>query len=208
MYLYGVPAAVPRYQGLGQPMYFLGRGRGFPSRFGEPPAVATPELILDEFGFNLSDLTPLHKNKIDNLAQRITDSWKPGSTTPPIIGVRAVGHTDDVGGIDYNVRLGQRRAEAVLGRLTGLILGGDIDTFQRVTWTPSSKGKSDQKFSLPEKNRRVEIFLDFGRIRVPPPPRQRDQRCVQGCNAAEQKCLDTTLPRTCNARRADCVRGC
>lgn len=36
------------------------------------------------------------------------DSWKPASTRPAL-GVRAVGHTDKVGAVEYNLNLGIRR---------------------------------------------------------------------------------------------------
>jgi hypothetical protein len=198
MYLYDIPASFNRPQNL------LLR-----SRFGEPPAPA-PDLILDDFDFDRADLKQSHKNKIDQLAQQIVDSWKPASTRPAI-GVRAVGHTDKVGPVEYNVDLGSRRAEKVLGRLTGLIIGGDVDTYQRMTWSRTSEGEArPRSLSVPAQNRRVEIFIQWGRVKPPPPPRPpRDPRCAAACNAEERRCLDNTrFPPECQAARADCIRRC
>lgn len=203
MYLYDSPASFPRSQNLRPP--------GTLSRFGEPPAPL-PDLVLDDFDFDRADLKTSHKNKIDRLEQQIVDSWKPGSTRPAL-GVRVVGHTDLVGGEDYNKDLGNRRAEKVLGRLTGLIVGGDIDIFQRMTWSRESKGKTSPLPSgTPAQNRRVEIFIQWGRVKPPPPPpprRSPDPRCAAACNDEERRCLDhTRFPPECQARRADCIRRC
>ena len=203
MYLYDSPVSLPRSQ--------TRRLHGTLSRFGEPPAPL-PDLVLDDFDFDRADLKTSHKNKIDRLEQQIVDSWKPGSTRPAL-GVRVVGHTDLVGGEDYNKDLGNRRAEKVLGRLTGLIVGGDIDTYQRMTWSRESKGKTSPLPSgTPAQNRRVEIFIQWGRVKPPPPPpprRRPDPRCAAACNAEESRCLDhTRFPPECQARRADCIRRC
>jgi hypothetical protein len=201
MYLYDGPALSHRSQNL--------RPAGTLSRFGEPPAPA-PDLILDDFDFDRADLKKSHRDKIDQLAQRIVDSWKPGSTQPAL-GVRVVGHTDLVGGEDYNKDLGSRRAEKVLGRLTGLIIGGDIDTYQRMTWSRTSEGKArPRSLSVPAQNRRVEVFIQWGRVKPPPPPPPpRDPRCAADCNAEERRCLDhTRFPPECQAARADCIRRC
>ena len=203
MYLFDSSTAVTEPDEFG--------ARGTLSGFGQPPPV--PDLVLDDFTFNRADLKPIHKNKIDQLAQMIVDSWKPASTRP-VLGVRAVGHTDEVGTVDYNVDLGTRRAEKVMGRLTGLIIGGDIDTYQRMSWSRSSVGKAQPvSTSVPARNRRVEIFIEWGRVKPPPPPppprRVKDPRCVAACNADESRCLDNTrFPPECIARRADCLRRC
>ena len=200
MYLYDTPASsTPKSLWL----------PGTLSRFGEPPPPA-PDLILDDFAFDRADLKQSHKDKIDKLAQQIVDSWKPASTQPAL-GVRAVGHTDKVGPVEYNVDLGSRRAEKVMGRLTGLIVGGDIDTYQRMSWSLASEGKArPRSLSVPAQNRRVEIFIQWGRVKPPPPPRPpRDPRCAAACNAEERRCLDNTrFPPQCQAARADCIRRC
>jgi outer membrane protein OmpA-like peptidoglycan-associated protein len=102
MYLYASPASLPRSQNLRPP--------GTLSRFREPSAPSPERLTLDNFDFDRADLKQEHKDKIDQLAQQIVDSWKPASTRPAL-GVRVVGHTDEVGTVAYNVDLGRRRAE-------------------------------------------------------------------------------------------------
>lgn len=211
MYLYESPASFPRFRNPRQPVVSPTTGiypTGTLSRFGEPLAPS-PDLILDDFDFDKADLKQSHKNKIDQLAQRIADSWKPASTRPAI-GVRAVGHTDKVGPVEYNLDLGRRRAEKVLGRLTGLIIGGDIDTYQRMTWSRMSEGKDHPRsLSVPGKNRRVEIFIQWGRVKPPRPSSPRDPQCAAACNTEERRCLDhTRFPPQCLAARADCVRRC
>jgi OmpA family len=202
MYLYASPASFPRFQDL--------RPLGTLSWFGEPSAPL-PDLTLDNFDFDRADLKPVHKAKIDQLAQQIVDSWKPASTRPAL-GVRVVGHTDEKGTVDYNVDLGRRRAEKVLGRLTGLIVGGDIHVYQRMTWSRTSEGKARPLSSVPAQNRRVEIFIEWGRVRVPapsPPPPLPSPRCVAGCEALQRRCLQQTrfIPQ-CLIDRDRCIRGC
>ena len=68
MYLYDSPASFSRSQNLSLAGTF--------SRFGDPPRPS-PDLILDDFDFDRADLKQSHKNKIDQLAQQIVDSWKP-----------------------------------------------------------------------------------------------------------------------------------
>jgi hypothetical protein len=150
---------------LGQPE----RLPGTYSRLGEPPAPL-PDLTIDDFDFNRDDLKQKHRAQICELFGQIVDSWKPASTRPAV-GVRAVGHTDEVGSDDYNWKLGTRRAEKVLGLLTGLILCADLDMYQRMTWSRESQGKKQRKPGVPaNKNRRVEIFIQWGRVKPPPPP--------------------------------------
>jgi hypothetical protein len=177
--------------------------------FGKPP-TPSPDLILDDFDFGRADLKQSHKNKIDQLAQQIVDSWKPASTRPAL-GVRVVGHTDKVGPIEYNLDLGTRRAEKVMGRLTGLIVGGDIGVYQRMTWSRTSVGKAQPRsLSVPAQNRRVEIFVEWGRVKPSPaPPPPRDPQCAAACNAAQRRCLaQTRFPPACLMAWADCNRNC
>jgi hypothetical protein len=205
MYIYNKPVSFPRSQ---NPSPF-----GTLSRFGDPPAPA-PDLLIDDFDFDRADLKKSHKDKIDNFAQQIVDSWKPGSTRPAL-GVRVVGHTDLVGGENYNLDLGRKRADKVLGRLTGLIAGGDIDVYQRMNWSLASKGKkSPLPSGTPAQNRRVEIFIEWGRVKAPPPPpppppRPPSPQCVAECQAQEKRCLNQTrFVPGCLIDRDNCIRRC
>jgi len=65
------------------------------------------------------------------------------------------GHTDERGGREYNLALGQRRADAVLGALT--ILGVSASQVESVSFgkeKPASLGTDEAAFA---KNRRTEI---------------------------------------------------
>ena len=65
------------------------------------------------------------------------------------------GHTDERGGREYNLALGQRRADAVLGALT--ILGASVNQLESVSFgkeKPASPGADEAAYA---KNRRVEI---------------------------------------------------
>lgn len=179
----------------------------------EMPPIRLPDLVLDDFDFNRADLKQKHRDQIDRLKQQIVDSWKPASTRP-VLGVLVVGHTDEVGSDDYNRELGMRRAENVLSRLTGLIARGDFDMYQRMDWSRESRGKKQRKPGVPaNKNRRVEIFLQWGRVK-PQPPRPRpppgpDPRCVAECEALARRCLSQTrFPPGCLIDRANCIRRC
>jgi outer membrane protein OmpA-like peptidoglycan-associated protein len=180
--------------------------------FGAPTPV--PDLILDDFDFDRAELKQKHKDQIAQLEQRIVDSWSPASTQPAL-GVRVVGHTDEAGSVEYNVDLGRRRAESVLRNLTGLIAGGDIHLYQRMTWSRTSEGKAHPRSSIPSQNRRVEIFIEWGRVRAPapkpppPPPPPPSPQCVAECHAQERRCLnETRFVPGCLIDRERCIRGC
>jgi outer membrane protein OmpA-like peptidoglycan-associated protein len=77
-----------------------------------PPPVAPPErqverIVLQSvhFEFDKSQLTPLGRRVLDEAAQKLQDN--PGLT------VEIEGHTDSIGTEQYNLGLGQRRAEVV-----------------------------------------------------------------------------------------------
>ncbi|NML13619.1 OmpA family protein [Azohydromonas caseinilytica] len=77
-------------------------------------ALEAPEAAADaaalalpvRFGFNSAVIEPAARRQLDALAQGIR-------LLPPERAVRIEGHTDAVGGEDYNERLSQRRAQAV-----------------------------------------------------------------------------------------------
>ncbi|MEU6788366.1 OmpA family protein [Nonomuraea angiospora] len=76
------------------------------------------------FALDKSDITAKARDRLAKVAEQIsTDSA--GDT------VKIAGYTDDQGTDAYNLRLSQRRAEAVRGTLAGLIAGRSI-TFEAV----------------------------------------------------------------------------
>jgi len=65
------------------------------------------------------------------------------------------GHTDERGGREYNLALGQKRAEAVVGALT--VLGVPANQLEAVSFgkeKPATQGNDESAFA---KNRRAEI---------------------------------------------------
>jgi len=62
------------------------------------------------FDFNKSDLKPESDPALNEIAKLLTGN--------PNLKVFIVGHTDNVGGVDYNMKLSQARADAVVKALT------------------------------------------------------------------------------------------
>jgi peptidoglycan-associated lipoprotein len=65
------------------------------------------------------------------------------------------GHTDDRGSSEYNLALGQRRAEAVVKSLT--LLGADTGQLEAVSFgkeRPAVQGENEDAWA---KNRRAEL---------------------------------------------------
>lgn len=62
-----------------------------------------------EFDIDKADIRPQYRDEV----KRVADFMKQYPTTTAVI----EGHTDDVGGDDYNMKLSQRRAEAVVNSL-------------------------------------------------------------------------------------------
>ena len=81
-----------------------------------PPPVAPPQAVIEtivlqsvHFEFDKSRLTPLGRRVLDEAAQKIKDN--------PRLSVVIEGNTDSIGTDLYNLGLGQRRAEVVMGYL-------------------------------------------------------------------------------------------
>ena len=128
-----------------------------------------------------TSLVERHKDKIKILASHIVKSWR---TSQPIRTIRLIGHTDEIGSDDYNVKLGLRRAEAVkaaleealedeIGKLSPALAKGPteqitIDTDSRGEKEPVTRTRTERKL-----NRRVEVFLSaVVTTPTPPPPPQ------------------------------------
>lgn len=62
------------------------------------------------FDFNKSDIKPESEPILQQIAELLRDN--------PKLKLYVVGHTDDVGGFDYNMKLSQARAQAVVKELT------------------------------------------------------------------------------------------
>jgi OOP family OmpA-OmpF porin len=101
------------------------------------------------FDFNKSNLKPEGRQLLDQVAAQLN--------TIKLETVIAVGYTDSIGSVDYNLGLGQRRADAVKAYLVSKGVAADrIYT--------ESKGKADPIASNATaegraKNRRVEVEI-------------------------------------------------
>jgi len=76
-------------------------------------------------------------------------------TTNPTRKMAVQGHTDDRGSSEYNLALGQRRAEAVVKSLT--LLGADQTQLEAVSFgkeRPAVQGENEEAWA---KNRRAEL---------------------------------------------------
>jgi len=100
-----------------------------------PPPVAPPQAVIEtivlqsvHFEFDKSRLTPLGRRVLDEAAQKIKDN--------PRLSVVIEGNTDSIGTDLYNLGLGQRRAEVVMGYL---VLRHQVDPKRM---TPLSYGES------------------------------------------------------------------
>lgn len=112
------------------------------------PAVGT-RVRLDnvQFAFDKADLLPGYEKELDRLVDLMTDF--------PFMRVEIEGHTDDQGSDDYNLRLSDDRAKAVVDYL----LKKDVEK-ERLTW----KGYGETKPLVPndsEANRAINRRVEF-----------------------------------------------
>lgn len=84
----------------------------------------------------------------------------------PDVQIRIEGHADARGSTEYNLALGQRRAEAVRDFFAGFGIDGDrITTVSYGKERPAVEGDSDYAYS---QNRRDEFEVIAGELRVSP----------------------------------------
>lgn len=85
----------------------------------------------------------------------------------PALAIRVEGHADERGSTEYNLALGQRRAETVLNYLTNYgIDAGRIQTLSYGEERPAVEGETESAWA---QNRRAEFALVGGEITVIPP---------------------------------------
>jgi outer membrane protein OmpA-like peptidoglycan-associated protein len=132
-------------------------------------------LSLDQFDWNKALLTPRLIQMVKHLAEHVRASWK---SMQPVGFIRLIGHTDNTGQEQYNVDLGDRRAQAVKEAIEN-ILKDDILTkrIQIAILIERSPGPTaptaDNKTSVGKAlNRRVEVFIapPIPAPASPPPP--------------------------------------
>ncbi|MEL6342582.1 MAG: OmpA family protein [Myxococcota bacterium] len=97
---------------------------------------------------------PLDSSKLDDAAMRALAATN-GCVSGPSAAVRVEGHCDDRGTIDYNIALGQRRAEAVKRYLVSQgIAPTNIRTVSYGEERPAVEGNNESAW---QQNRRAEI---------------------------------------------------
>ena len=105
------------------------------------------------FGFDDASLTPEARNTLDADRQCLRQRGDPPVTV--------AGHTDERGTTEYNLALGERRAEAVRKYLIGL--GADPQKIKPLSYgkeRPVDPGHDEAAWA---KNRRVEISVEGGK---------------------------------------------
>ena len=100
------------------------------------------------FDFNKSDIKPESESALNEIAKLFTGN--------PNLKVFIVGHTDNVGGIDYNMKLSQARADAVVKVLTTKykVNPQRLKAYGVGQLTPVAPNKTEEDRA---KNRRVEL---------------------------------------------------
>lgn len=85
----------------------------------------------------------------------------------PTLSIRIEGHADERGSTEYNLALGQRRAETVRNFLAGYGIGaGRLTTISYGEERPAVQGASERAFA---QNRRAEFEITGGEITTAPP---------------------------------------
>jgi OOP family OmpA-OmpF porin len=100
------------------------------------------------FDFNKSDVKPESEPAVSEIAKLLTGT--------PNLKVFIVGHTDNVGGVDYNMKLSQARADAVMKALTikYKVNSQRLKAYGVGQLTPVAPNKTEEGRA---KNRRVEL---------------------------------------------------
>lgn len=104
---------------------------------------------LFEFAFDSHQLTNRHKGTLDTVADYLK--------TNPKAKLRIEGHTDNVGGADYNLKLSQRRAESVRAYLATKGIGENRLTIAFFGYDRPKDSNAAETGRA--HNRRVEIIL-------------------------------------------------
>lgn len=107
-------------------------------------------LIL--FDFNSSDIKERNKAIVDQIIERMKQF--------PAADVKVVGHTDNIGKEEYNLKLSERRAKAVYEQ----ILAGGMTAGERLTYAGAGPLNPIYDNSLPEGralNRTVTVSLEY-----------------------------------------------
>jgi peptidoglycan-associated lipoprotein len=117
---------------------------------------ALTEIVF--FEYDSDEITPTAEDKLNTKA--IVLRANPG------VRIRIEGHADQRGSTEYNLALGQRRAEAVRAYLLNLgIDGGRLSTISYGKERPLVEGEDEDSFA---RNRRAEFAVIGGQILTVP----------------------------------------
>jgi OmpA-OmpF porin, OOP family len=107
--------------------------------------IAVPDIL---FGFNSAEILPESAGPLETIATLMRDR--------PTMSLLVVGHTDSVGGFDYNLRLSHERATSVVGwlRTRHGIEDGRLRAAGAGMMSPVSSNRTEEGRT---RNRRVEL---------------------------------------------------
>jgi peptidoglycan-associated lipoprotein len=103
--------------------------------------------LVIRFGFDQADLSPDSRQRLDSLA----DAMK----ARPAVHIRIAGNCDELGTVEYNLALGQKRADAVRGYLVKLgVAESRVDTVSYGKEKPVDERHTEEAWNA---NRRAEM---------------------------------------------------
>jgi OOP family OmpA-OmpF porin len=117
------------------------------------PTVAPTKVNLDTvtlFDFDSAKLRPAGADAIDDLAAK-------AKGTSQIVSVQVAGYTDSTGPAQYNLKLSERRAEAVKNQL--VLAGVDASTIETQSYGEADPIASNATRTGRQQNRRVVVQI-------------------------------------------------
>lgn len=103
--------------------------------------------LVIRFGFDAADLSPDSRQRLDALADAMR--------ARPAVHVRIAGNCDELGTVEYNLALGQKRADAVRGYLLRLgVVAARVDTVSYGEEKPLDDRHTEEAWAT---NRRAEL---------------------------------------------------
>lgn len=125
----------------------LGTGDEFSDDMGMGDHSDQSDSRIVYFEFDKSEVTPAYADMLESHARHLVDN--------PSWSLRLEGHADEKGSREYNIGLGERRAQAV--KRIMMLQGVGADQLATVSYgeeRPASDGSDEESWSL---NRRVEL---------------------------------------------------
>lgn len=128
------------------------------SGVGSGSAIAPPAPISSGKGYDLSSKTiyfAYDSAEIDTAGQGVVTNYSKYLTGSPTAKVRLEGHTDERGSAEYNVALGERRAQTVARELKAAgVTDAQLAIISYGKERPVAAGSTEEAYA---KNRRVEV---------------------------------------------------